>query len=347
MAQAIAQAWGAENVAVITTDAPGGMPPGKLPAGVRHIDFATPTQGFTAPVRQRLLFEFLRALGGQVLFNVNSRLMWDAWGPHGRTLAGEMRLYAVLFCDDQDLFGHWDGYPARYFYRHFDTLAGVCTDSHALARDLARRFALPEADRTRLHVLEGPVDPALPLVAAPAPGGDDRPARIFWAGRFDPQKRVDVVYALAAAMPEAEFHMWGEAVQPAGAPLPPRPPNVIHHGVYRNLADLPLQDCDLWLYTSAWDGVPGMLLEVAMTGIPIVGSDVGGTAEVLREGLAWPVAPCDDVAAFRAAIAEVLANPAAARVRAGQLRETLAAERSAARFAASISALLPDREPAG
>ena len=64
-------------------------------------------------------------------------------------------------------------------------------------------------------------------------------------------------------------------------------------GRYGHISEIPLVEADVWLYTSGWDGVPSQLLEVAMTGIPIVGSLVGGTGEVLSEDDAWPVAEGD------------------------------------------------------
>ena len=100
-----------------------------------------------------------------------------------------------------------------------------------------------------------------------------------------------------------------------------KPGNVYLEGVYQSLSDLPLEECDLWLYTSEWDGVPNMLIEIASTGVPIVGSLVGGTGEILIEGLSHPIADINDLAAYEGAIRLVLADPDAAREGARKLRE--------------------------
>ena len=92
--------------------------------------------------------------------------------------------------------------------------------------------------------------------------------------------------------------------------------------------------------TSAWDGVPSILLEVAMTGVPIVGSLVGGTGEVLSEADAWPVEEVDDAEEYVKAIRDVLADTAGARQRALALRERLLRERSEAAFAEQVTDLL-------
>jgi glycosyltransferase involved in cell wall biosynthesis len=77
-----------------------------------------------------------------------------------------------------------------------------------------------------------------------------------------------------------------------------------------------------------------------MTGVPIVGSLVGGTGEVLSEDDAWPIGPIDDAGAYVKAIREVLANKNAARDRALALRERLLRERSADSFAQQVTDLL-------
>jgi glycosyltransferase involved in cell wall biosynthesis len=140
-------------------------------------------------------------------------------------------------------------------------------------------------------------------------------------------------------MPDVEFRMWGEPVLQRRT-LEPRPDNVKVEGKYKAFRDLDLGEADAWLYTSAWDGVPTLLLEVAMSGVPIVGSLVGGTGEVLSEDDAWPIAEIDDPGRYVEAIREVLANGQAARERALALRERLLRERSERPFAEQVTDLL-------
>jgi glycosyltransferase involved in cell wall biosynthesis len=140
-------------------------------------------------------------------------------------------------------------------------------------------------------------------------------------------------------MPDVEFRMWGEPVLQRRT-LERRPDNVKVEGKYKAFSDLDPSEADVWLYTSAWDGVPTLLLEVAMTGVPIVGSLVGGTGEVLSEDDAWPISEIDDPGGYVEAIREVLAHRPAARERARALRERLLRERSERSFAEQVTGLL-------
>ena len=336
LARSLVARDGAENVLVVTTDKSGPMPDGKFPEGVRVVDYADIAADLKPMERERMLAEFLRVLHPEAVYNINSRLMWDILGPYGKALAASMRLYACLLCNERTDLGHWTGYPLRRFYRHFDQLSGVITDSHFLARELRTRYLLPPEWAHRVQVLSNPVDGAIAVAARPEPG--NRP-RIFWAGRLDAQKRPDLVAAIAGLMPEADFHLWGETVMGGG--LPEELPENLHlEKAYERFTDLPLEQADLWLYTAAWDGVPTMLLEVAMTGVPLVGSDVGGTTEVLRDGMARAMPPEATAEDWVLAIRAVLGDPDTAREQALALRETLLAERNAETHAAAVDRLL-------
>ena len=230
--------------------------------------------------------------------------------PYGKAMGASMRIIGTLLCNELTTYGYWTGYALTRFYRNFDVLDSICTDSHFLAEEIRDRFCLTPEQTQRMHVLSAPVTPAIPVAPHPATG---RRPTVFWSGRLDPQKRPDLVYDIARAMPHVDFRLWGESVLGTPVVLPAQPDNLTLMGVYERFADLPMGEADLWLYTSAWDGVPQILLEVAMTGVPIVGSAVGGTPEVLRPDLSPSLGPDADVEAWCAAIQSVLVSPGTAR----------------------------------
>lgn len=334
IAHALAGTGDGGEIVVITTEVAGAMPPGKFPAGMRLASLG----GMDIDGRERVLVEFLRSLTPEAVFIVNSRMAWDALPVYGRALAASMRLIGCFFCNDRNAAGHVVGYPVTQFYRHFDLLSAVCTDSAALRADLIDYHQVPPAQQDKLVVLPAPVDGAIPLATAPAK--PRRVRQVFWSGRFDAQKRVDIVYAVARAMPEVRFRLWGERVVNRTLVLPPRPANVSLEGMYGTFTDLPLQEADAWLYTAAWDGVPSILLEVAMTGLPIVGTRVGGTGEVLDGSGAVAVDAVEDVDAYVAGLRGVFADPAAARARAADLRARLLRDRTQAAYARALDRAL-------
>ena len=153
------------------------------------------------------------------------------------------------------------------------------------------------------------------------------------------QKRIGLLFEVARLLPDVDFRMWGASVLTRGH-VDEAPDNVQLQGTYAHISEIPLAEGDAWLYTSAWDGVPSQLLEVAMTGIPIVGSLVGGTGEVLSTKDSWPVAEGEGAEAYVAAIREVLGDPSDSRHRALALRERMLRERTEKAYADQVSDVL-------
>lgn len=344
LANALGRIYGADELVVLRTDLDVMQFPEWFPPGCRHVSMAAADR-LSRAAQEKLLVEFIRSLHPEVVFNVNSRLLWDAWRPYGKALSASTALYAYLFCNDKSVFGYWDGYPLQKFYRYFDILSGVLTDSHDLADELRERYLVPPAQLDKVTTLETPVSELPPVTPSPVAVPGRRP-RIFWASRFDRQKRVDLVISLASRMPDVDFHLWGEAVLDNGKKMGSLPSNVMLEGVYEDLGQVPLSECDLWLYTSEWDGVPNILIDIAARGIPIVGTLVGGTGEVLREGVSWPIRNVDDVGAYETAAREVLRDPEGARNKARRLREYLGERRTTENYLEKLRSVLPERDSA-
>jgi glycosyltransferase involved in cell wall biosynthesis len=69
------------------------------------------------------------------------------------------------------------------------------------------------------------------------------------------------------------------------------------------------QDADLFLMSSAWEGMPIALLEASMAGLPFIATDVGGCAEVARLCGNGLIVPPGDATAFAEALAGLVTDP--------------------------------------
>lgn len=92
--------------------------------------------------------------------------------------------------------------------------------------------------------------------------------------------------------------------------------------------DIPrlLQAADVFLLTSTSEGIPLTLIEAMATGLPVVTTDVGGTAEVVVEGTTGYLAPAQDDAALAVALRR-LDDDVALRQRLGEAGRQRAVER--------------------
>jgi glycosyltransferase involved in cell wall biosynthesis len=338
LAHAFARHLDPSEIVVLYTDEGGKAPKGRFPDGVREIDLVSLLGTIDQDSAGRALIELIRSFRAETVININSMLLYQSLNPYGRALAATQRIFLVMFGNEQLALGNWVGLPLRYFYRCLDLVEGVITDSAYLRDWLVDRHQLPQGTQDRIHVFRAPVDPELELAPVPERDPGAR-AQVYWAGRLDRQKRVDLVFDIATRMPDVDFRMWGEQV--LNAPLLEEPPaNVKLQGAYEHITELDFGGADAWLYTSAWDGVPSQLLEVAMTGVPLVATEIGGTSEVLSAEDAWPVPDHENPDAYVTALREVLADPAKARARAAGLRERMLRERTEAAYDEQVAAVL-------
>lgn len=332
------------DIVVIHTDASIARPYDRHPPGVRQVDFAKyaadlpTTEGAEVDAaREQVLVTLLRTFRADAIVNIRSRLLFRAMRTYTPALTASERVFLCLSGNEQTPMGTWDGWGPHYFYRTFDRVAGVITDNAHFEEFLTQTYQLPSYDQERVHLLRVPVDPDLPVAPRPPREASRRP-QVFWVGRWGRQRKVDTLVELAARMPDVDFRIWASGPVPAtaGSDLPS---NVAIERATPRTADLPLAEADVWLHTAEWDAVPVQLLEVAMTGVPIVGTQVGGTGEVIGEQ-GWPVPANGDASQYESAIRSVLERPDEARERAQALRERMLSERSADQFASAVAGLL-------
>jgi glycosyltransferase involved in cell wall biosynthesis len=83
-------------------------------------------------------------------------------------------------------------------------------------------------------------------------------------------------------------------------------------GSRRDVADL-LEASDLLLLASRSEGLPNVVIEAGLAGLPAVAYDVAGVREVVQHGRTGLVAPAGDIDGLASAAARLLADPEAGR----------------------------------
>ena len=83
-------------------------------------------------------------------------------------------------------------------------------------------------------------------------------------------------------------------------------------GVRRDVPDL-MNAADAYVMSSAWEGMPMVLLEAEACGLPVVATDVGGNSEVILNNKSGYIVPPGDSEALAAAMMKMMALPEAER----------------------------------
>jgi glycosyltransferase involved in cell wall biosynthesis len=278
-----------------------------------------------APVKkQLLLLDLLRGLNPKNIINLNSNLCWGLIKEYGNPLSKHFNIYVYLFCWDLDSQGRMGGYPIQWFYRSFQFFKGIFVDSDFLKQNFKYRFNFPNSLLEKITVLHTPeIDLGLNFSKNIGFRKDkNKKKRCFWMGRFDRQKRFDIVIEVAKLLPEIEFSVWGkQVIVDPDLDLKNLPKNIILNGVFTDFETLPFYAYDFYFYTSEWDGLPNALIEVALIGMPVVSTTSGGVTDLLNEDTAFLVDSLDDMEAFVERITEVYDSPDLASLKAERLKE--------------------------
>lgn len=107
---------------------------------------------------------------------------------------------------------------------------------------------------------------------------------ILWASRISEEKRPELLVEIARRLDPKKYHIdiYGSMEAKYNKQIFSNIPNVTYRGAYDGFESLPVQDYDVFLYTSGIDGMPNIVLEMMAAGMPIITSDAGGVGEVVK-----------------------------------------------------------------
>ncbi len=109
--------------------------------------------------------------------------------------------------------------------------------------------------------------------------------RLLWASRVCIEKKPELLPILAKELrdlfPDLEIEIYGHA-DPGYEPAKLfNNPGLRYAGPYDGIESLPIPKFDALLYTSAFDGMPNIVLEAMGAGLPVIAPNVGGIHETV------------------------------------------------------------------
>jgi len=229
--------------------------------------------------------------------------------------------------------------PWRYRLNRWTVgLADRVVAISANVRDFCRtRIGLPEE---KLVLIPNGVElPELPLPApweARAALGLPPDGLVIGAiSRLDPVKGIDVLLEALPQVEEAALVVIGDGPQRAALEALAARLGVSHRvswaGFQQDAVRL-LPACDLFVQPSLYEGLPTTVMEAMAAGLPVVATAVGGTPEVVADGVTGLLVPPCDPAALARAITALLRDPEQRRTMGQAGRERVAQHFSAVRM---------------
>jgi glycosyltransferase involved in cell wall biosynthesis len=229
------------------------------------------------------------------------------------------------------------------WYPRADAILAV---SEGVADDLARTAQLP---RERIAVTYNPVisDEILRAAREPVDHAWLRPGEppvVLGVGKLRPQKAFDVLlraFARVRAERPARLVILGEGPQRNALERLTRELGVAADVALPGFVANPfawMAHSGVFVLSSAWEGLPSVLIEALACGCPVVSTDCpSGPAEILGAGRLGPLVPVGDADALARAIGLALTTPSDPVARRARARD-FSVERVAPRY---LEALLP------
>lgn len=209
------------------------------------------------------------------------------------------RLFRIVYYRFSDGTYRWKGkvlrgpWGAGVLRRHLAGFWRVLTDCEAIVA----------ADATFL----GPLPSYRPIYArcdamnAESVNGLGTRKKLLWASRVAPEKRPELVAAISQGLLQRGLVVQIDAFGMSDPGINAKDvfahcgTMVKYRGGFTTFSELPVGEYDAFLYTSAFDGLPNILLEIAGAGLPIIAPDVGGIGEVVKDGVnGWLIPSMDD-----------------------------------------------------
>jgi len=213
----------------------------------------------------------------------------------------------------------WKTWP----YKLIDRLLAPWTHCIVGNCEAIREFVAKEtgADRNKLSVIPNGVDVSL---FEPKEHIGMEEVCFCTVGRLAPQKRTDLFIKAISRLNKQKKNVRG--IIAGDGPLRGELQKLASkEGIESRVAflgateDVPglLERSDAFILASDWEGMPNVVLEAMAAGLPVVGTAIDGTKEIVKDGETGLLVPADDADALAAAMNE-LADSVELRSRMGK-----------------------------
>ena len=265
--------WKIAVVATENLDAPW---KGRLPEGTDYVEFGRYTESLSEEMKLTLLARLIVQSKAKKIHIAQSGLAFKFAQLYQKFLEDYL-VYAFAFCEDKDNEGRISGHIHSGLALAYASINHIFTDNRYVIDQLANEYSF---DPNKFTVLYQPQTTTTksPIVHS------RKKLRILWASRVSKQKRPDILIGVARKIShiDAEIDFYGLMQDGYTLENFNNILNLNYKGEFASVLDIPVDEYDVFLYTSENDGVPNILIEMSSAGLPIIAPRIGGIPEILQ-----------------------------------------------------------------
>lgn len=242
-----------------------------------------------------LLLRLIMQKNPYAIHLINSEIGYTLFAKYAKFISNTSKLYLTYFMPSISKEGKIIGHMLEYLPLFYDYLIAVSTDNRTVVGLMDKLYGMG-TEKYTVHYQPVEIQKDIwnererSLVKTKSKDG---PITILWASRIDYQKNIPLLYDIAKhytnepkGKRQVKFLIAGIVEEDSKEIFNKliKLPNLKYFGPFKNVRDLPIKECDLFLYTSISDGIPNILLEIMASGeIPILASSVGAVTELIGE----------------------------------------------------------------
>lgn len=326
------------NVCVITTLDAENEWAERTPKNVPILPFGELAKELSEDIKLEVFHRLLIELQPKAIHNVNANLFWKILTRNGLSIRSNTRVICSLYCQDYNSAGSSVGYD-RYVDlcdRHIDYYV---TDNTVYANYLSEKLGVMTS---KIITVRYPIE--IGSVNATKNNYEEL-RKVLWASRLDYQKGFGILRSVAASAPELDFHFFGEVMlDQFDISELEFSRNLVYRGKFAHVQEIDPDEFDCFLYTARWDGLPNIVLEMGMKGLPIISFTTGGLTDVVKEETAFPIEEIS-IGAVRTALIEFYKGEEKEwQKRTKRMRQLLVREHTSAKFLAQCGVLYCEYE---
>ena len=171
-------------------------------------------------------------------------------------------------------------FTIKFLRNHLAMLDTVICDCQKIADRDFQRIGIA---KTKYHVLYACMEIKSSRAKISIPK-----KRILWVSRVSSEKRQELLVPIAQqvqrAVPELIIDVFGSADEDQNVLSIFDSPGLRYSGSFNGFESIPAEEYDAFIYTSAFDGLPNVILEALGAGLPVIAPDVGGISEAVITG---------------------------------------------------------------